>query len=54
MDDQYAFTLYALSTETLTISGTVSVANVLAALRNAQASQLGKAVLTGHAGLKGQ
>jgi len=54
MDDQYAFTLYALSTDTLTITGTVSVANVLAALKTAQAQQLGKAVLTGHAGVKGQ
>ena len=54
MDDQYAFTLYALSTDTLTISGTASVAKVLSALQAAQAQQLGKAVLTGHAGLNGK
>ncbi len=51
MDDQYAFTIYALSTDTLNISGT-TVANALTALR--AATPLGTAVLTGHAGLKGE
>jgi phosphatidylethanolamine-binding protein (PEBP) family uncharacterized protein len=51
MDDQYAFTLYALSTDTLAGSPT-SVATVLSALKNV--TPLGKAVLTGHAGLKGK
>jgi phosphatidylethanolamine-binding protein (PEBP) family uncharacterized protein len=51
MDDQYAFTLYALDSETLNVSGT-SVANVLTALKGV--TPLGTAVLTGHAGLKGQ
>jgi phosphatidylethanolamine-binding protein (PEBP) family uncharacterized protein len=50
MDDQYAFTIYALS-DMLTVSGT-SVANCLTALK--AVTPLGKAVLTGHAGLKGQ
>ena len=53
MDDQYAFTLYALSTPTLNITGT-SVANALTALRAATATTLGKVVLKGHAGLKGK
>ncbi len=51
MDDQYAFTIYALSTDTLAITGT-SVANALTALR--AATPLGTAKLTGHAGLKGK
>jgi phosphatidylethanolamine-binding protein (PEBP) family uncharacterized protein len=51
MDDNYKFTLYALSTETLAITGT-SVANALTALR--AATPLGTATLTGHAGLKGE
>ena len=51
MDDVYTFTLYALPTPTLAITGT-SVANALTALR--AASPLGTAKLTGHAGLKGQ
>jgi phosphatidylethanolamine-binding protein (PEBP) family uncharacterized protein len=51
MDDQYAFTLYALSSETLNVSGT-SVANALTALK--AVTPLGKAVLHGHAGLKGK
>ena len=51
MDDQYAFTLYALSTTTLNITGT-SVMSALTALR--AANPLGTAKLTGHAGLKGQ
>ena len=51
MDDQYAFTIYALSTATLNVSGT-SVANVLTALKSA--TPLGTAKLTGHAGLKGK
>lgn len=50
MDDEYAFTIYALSTDTLNVQGT-SVANALTALR--AATPLGTAVLTGHAGLKG-
>jgi len=55
MDDQYRFKLYALSTETLAITGT-SVANALTALRAAEDGDqvLGTAELTGHAGLKGQ
>jgi hypothetical protein len=53
MDDQYAFTLYALSTPTLNVSG-MTVANALTALRAATATTLGKAVLHGHAGLKGK
>lgn len=52
MDDQYAFTLYALSTTTLNVQGTASVANALTALHAAQ--PLGTAVLHGHAGLKGK
>jgi phosphatidylethanolamine-binding protein (PEBP) family uncharacterized protein len=51
MDDVYTFTLYALPTATLNITGT-SVANALTALRAAQ--PLGTATLTGHAGLRGQ
>ncbi|HEY7371128.1 MAG TPA: YbhB/YbcL family Raf kinase inhibitor-like protein, partial [Polyangia bacterium] len=51
MDDQYAFTLYALSTDTLPGAGT-SVASVVTALK--AVTPLGKAVLTGHAGLKGK
>src|SRR4029079_4650128 len=54
-DDQYAFTLYALSTATLNVSGTnPTVANVLTALKAAWPPILGTAKLTGHAGLKGQ
>ena len=53
MDDQYAFTLYALSTATLNVQGTVSVANVLNALKAAGAPILGTAKLTGHAGRNG-
>lgn len=53
MDDQYEFRLYALSTDTLSVTGT-SVANVVTALKGAEATTLGKAVLKGHAGLKGQ
>jgi len=51
MDDQYEFTVYALSSATLNVTGT-SVANVLAALKTA--TVLGKATLHGHAGLKGK
>ncbi len=51
MDDQYAFTIYALSTATLDVTGT-TVANALTALK--AISPLGTAVLHGHAGLKGQ
>jgi len=52
MDDQYAFTIYALSTETLTVPGTGTVANALTALK--AITPLGTAVLHGHAGLKGK
>jgi phosphatidylethanolamine-binding protein (PEBP) family uncharacterized protein len=51
MDDQYAFTLYALPTATLNVTGGNSVKNALTALR--AATPLGKVVLHGHAGLKG-
>jgi hypothetical protein len=51
MDDQYAFTLYALSTDTLPGAGT-SVASIVTALK--AVTPLGKAVLTGHAGLNGK
>ena len=52
MDDQYAFTIYALSVPTITAS---TVANARTALATAMTSGqvLGTAVLTGHAGLKG-
>jgi phosphatidylethanolamine-binding protein (PEBP) family uncharacterized protein len=52
MDDQYAFTIYALSVPTITAS---TVANARTALMTAMTSGqvLGTAVLTGHAGLKG-
>lgn len=54
MDDQYAFTIYALSTTTLNVSGT-GVANARTALSTAMTAGqvLGTAVLHGHAGLKG-
>lgn len=54
MDDQYAFTIYALSTSTLNVSGT-GVANARTALSTAMTAGqvLGTAVLHGHAGLKG-
>jgi phosphatidylethanolamine-binding protein (PEBP) family uncharacterized protein len=51
MDDQYEFTLYALSTDTLAIGTGTSVANALTALK--AATPLGTAKLKGHAGLKG-
>jgi phosphatidylethanolamine-binding protein (PEBP) family uncharacterized protein len=51
MDDQYEFTVYALSSAMLTVTGT-TVANALAALKTA--TVLGKATLHGHAGLKGK
>jgi phosphatidylethanolamine-binding protein (PEBP) family uncharacterized protein len=54
MDDEYRFKLYALSTETLNVTGSTSVANALTALRAAEAQTLGTAELTGHAGLKGE
>ena len=50
-DDQYEFTLYALSTATLDVSGT-TVANALTALK--AGTPLGTAKLHGHAGLKGK
>jgi hypothetical protein len=52
MDDQYVFTLYALSTTTLNVQGTATVANALTALH--AATPLGTALLHGHAGLKGK
>jgi phosphatidylethanolamine-binding protein (PEBP) family uncharacterized protein len=51
LDDQYAFTIYALSTDALNVSG-MSVANALTALK--ATTPLGTAKLTGHAGLKGK
>jgi len=51
MDDQYEFTVYALSTTTLSITGT-TVANALTALK--AITPLGTAKLHGHAGLKGK
>jgi phosphatidylethanolamine-binding protein (PEBP) family uncharacterized protein len=50
MDDQYEFTIYALPTATLNVSG-MSVANAITALR--AATPLGTAKLRGHAGLRG-
>ncbi len=54
MDDQYAFTIYALSTATLNVSGS-GVAQARTALMTAMSAGqvLGTAVLHGHAGLKG-
>jgi phosphatidylethanolamine-binding protein (PEBP) family uncharacterized protein len=52
MDDQYAFTIYALSSATLNVTNGTSVARALAALR--ATTPLATAKLTGHAGLKGQ
>jgi len=54
MDDQYAFTIYALSTATLNVSGT-GVANARTALSTAMTAGqvLGTAVLHGHAGKYG-
>lgn len=52
MDDQYAFTIYALSTDTLTISGT-SVDSAVKALKASTSTILGTAKLTGHAGVNG-
>ena len=51
MDDRYEFTIYALPTATLTVSGT-GVMNVRDALK--AASPLGTAVLHGHAGQFGK
>jgi len=53
MDDQYEFRLYAMSTETFNVTGT-TVAAVVMALKSSESMILGKAVLKGHAGLKGQ
>jgi phosphatidylethanolamine-binding protein (PEBP) family uncharacterized protein len=55
MDDQYAFTIYALSTKTLNVSGGTGVAQARTALAAATTANqvLGTAVLHGHAGLKG-
>ncbi len=56
MDDQYAFTLYALSTSTLNVTGGTGVAQARTALATAMTSGqvLGTAVLHGHAGLMGK
>lgn len=56
MDDQYAFTIYALSTATLNVQGGTGVAQARTALAAAMSAGqvLGTAVLHGHAGLKGQ
>jgi phosphatidylethanolamine-binding protein (PEBP) family uncharacterized protein len=51
MDDNYEFTIYALSSATLNVSG-MSVANALTALH--AVTPLGTAKLHGHAGLKGK
>lgn len=55
MDDQYAFTLYALSTATLNVQNGTGVAQARTALMTAMSAGqvLGTAVLHGHAGLKG-
>ena len=57
MDDQYAFTVYALSTASLTVSTTGQdvVKNARTALMTAMSAGqvLGTAVLHGHAGMKG-
>lgn len=58
MDDEYEFTVYALSTATLNVSGS-SVANALTALGvlpngMLAASVLGKATFRGHAGIGGK
>lgn len=57
MDDQYAFTLYALSVASINVSGssTTAVGNARTALMTAMTAGqvLGTAVLHGHAGLKG-
>lgn len=51
VDDQYEFTVYALATATLNITGT-TVANALTALK--AITPLATAKLRGHAGLKGK
>ena len=55
MNDQYEFTVYALSTTTLNVSTPVSVHNARTALMTATTANqvLGTAVLKGNAGLKG-
>lgn len=57
MDDQYEFTIYALSVPTITVAGssTTAVANARTALKTAISGGqvLGTAVLRGHAGLQG-
>ena len=50
MDDQYEFTIYALPTATLNVTGS-SVANAVAALKSATPPATAK--LKGHAGVKG-
>ena len=52
-EDEYVFTIYALSTATLSISGS-SVANARSALESASAPVLATAKLRGHAGYKGE
>jgi phosphatidylethanolamine-binding protein (PEBP) family uncharacterized protein len=51
-DDQYAYTIYALSTDTLPGTGLSSVMSVLTALKSV--TPLGTAVLHGHAGNMGK
>jgi hypothetical protein len=52
MDDQYEFTVYALSVDKLTVATPVSVAKALTALK--AMTPLAKATLHGHAGLMGK
>ncbi len=52
MDDQYEFTVWAIPTATLNVTG-MSVANVLTALK-ALTPKPATAVLHGHSGLKGK
>ena len=56
MDDQYAFTIYALSTTSLNVTGGTGVAQARTALATAMTAGqvLGTAVLHGHAGLMGK
>jgi phosphatidylethanolamine-binding protein (PEBP) family uncharacterized protein len=56
VDDQYAFTIYALASTSLGVTGGTGVAQARTALSNAIAAGqvLGMAVLHGHAGLMGK
>ena len=53
MDDQYEFTIYALTTETLNVTGGTTVARALAAIK-AITPAPPSAKLGGHAGLMGK